>query len=156
MSWLKRFSWSICVALLFAACGEEHFSTPEKTLQRYVANKSMRTHGEIQKCLNCFRKADKKWWEDKYVQICQAKFGTFHSLCQATKVGESNIWSAVMEPEGPTTAEVDSTEINEQDGTAVLEADGMEVYFVKEGGNWKIDGFFGVDEELKEQYPDLR
>jgi hypothetical protein len=147
---------SIFLISVWAGCGQEYFSTPEKTLQRYVENKSMRTPAEVEKALNCFKKSDKQWWDHHYVEICQAKFGTFHSLCEATKIGESNIWSGVIEPEGPSTAEVESSAIDEEKGVATLVVAGQDIYFIKEGSNWKIDGFFGVDDELKEQHPHLR
>ncbi|HEY4490447.1 MAG TPA: hypothetical protein VI958_00555 [Acidobacteriota bacterium] len=148
--------WLLCGLFLYLGCGQEYYSTPEKTLARYVENRSMRTPAEIEKCLNCFKKSDKKWWQNNYVAICQKKFGTFHALCAGTKISESNIWSAIMEEAGPTEGSVESVDVDEDEKSAVVVADGMEVYFVKESSNWKIDGFFGVDEELKDEYPDLQ
>ena len=82
--------------------------------------------------------------------------GAFNSLCSATRINESNIWSALIEPAGPSTAQVDSSNINETDGSAVLVVQGKKIYFLREGGNWKIDGLFGADDELKANYPQLK
>jgi hypothetical protein len=61
-----------------------------------------------------------------------------------------------LEPAGPSSTKVESSEIDEDKGEATLVVDGKEVYFVKEGGDWKLDGFFGVVEDLEQQYPTIK
>ena|ERR1044071_6406416 len=156
MERLTSLLWIAALLFSFAACKDERFATPELTLQHYVEVRHMATIPEIENCLKCFTTKTKEWWDHNYVAACQAKMGAFNSLCSATRINESNIWSALIEPAGPSTAQVDSSNINETDGSAVLVVQGKKIYFLREGGNWKIDGLFGADDELKANYPQLK
>ncbi len=152
----KRILWILWLGFTMAGCGQEFYSTPQKTLERYVEYSHMGNVAEIENCLDCFTKETREWWSRHYLDACHAKFGTFSSLCGENKVDEANIWGGLIEESGPTTAVVDSANINEADGSAVLTVQGKDIYFIREGKNWKIDGFFGADEALEAQYPQLK
>ena len=140
----------ILIGLLFIACGQEIYSTPQKTLQRYVLYRQMGSIAETENCLETFTDATRKWWADNRLPACYQKFGQFSNLCGEAKVDISNQWGAFVEPLGPKTAEVESSEINEKTGTAVLTVQGQKIPFLKEKGNWKIDGLFGAENEMRD------
>jgi hypothetical protein len=152
----KKIVCVLWLGLTMAGCGQEFYSTPQKTLERYVEYRHMGNLAEITNCLECFTKVTREWWARHYMDACHAKFGTFSSLCGESKVDQANIWGGLIEESGPTTAEVESSNINEADGSAVLRVQGKDIYFIREGKNWKIDGFFGADDALTEQYPQLK
>ncbi len=146
----------LCLGLMMPGCGQEFYSTPQKTLERYVLYRHMGTVAQIENCLDCFTKETREWWSQHYLDACHAKYGAFSSLCGETKIDQANIWGGLIEEWGPKSSEVESSEIDENDGTAVLRVQGKDIYFIREGKNWKIDGFFGADEALEEQYPQLK
>jgi hypothetical protein len=141
---------TLIITLLLIACGQEIYSTPQKTLQRYVQYRQMGTLAETENCLETFTDATRKWWAANRLDACYQKFGQFSNLCGDNKVDISNQWGAFVEPVGPKTAEVESAEINEKAGIAVLTVQGQKINFKKEKGNWKIDGLFGAEDEMKE------
>lgn len=150
-----RFLVGIAVILVFSmGCGEEYFSTPEKTLQHYVKNRMMGNRQEYEAVLNSFTKADREWWDDHYLKLCTAMYG---KDCPGQGLpSETTIWTDKFEPAGPQTDEVESSEIDEDKGTAWLTVDGQDIEFKKERGNWKMVGMFGMPEELETQYPQIR
>lgn len=138
----------------FLGCGEEYYATPEKTLQKYVENRMMGNRQELEACLNSFTQEDRDWYEKYYMNICSAAYGRD---CPGEGVStETTVWTDMFEPAGPKAAEVDSSQIDDQNGTAVLVVKGQEIHFVKKRGNWKITGLFGVPEALAERYPQLK
>jgi hypothetical protein len=139
---------------ILAGCGEEYYATPELTLQKYVENRMMGNRQELEACLNSFTQQDREWYEKNYVKICVAAYGRD---CPGEGLStETTVWTDMFEPAGPKTAEVDSSVIDEDNDTATLVVGGVEYYFVKKRGNWKIDGLFGVPEKLAEKYPELK
>lgn len=140
----------IASTLFFTACGNEIYSTPQKTLARYVQYKQMGSIAETENCLETFTEATRKWWANNRLEACYAKFGMSNALCGENKVDISNQWGAFVEPFGPQTAEVESANINEKAGTADLVVGGQTIHFIKEKWNWKIDGLFGQEEVMKE------
>jgi hypothetical protein len=152
---MKRHLW-IIVLLFFLGCeGEEYYKTPEATLARYVENRRMGTALEMEAVLNCFPREDKKWWDNKNLRICELKYGKFNQMCGEGLANKSAIWNDLVEPRGPKSTNVNSSDVDEKEDVATLVIDGQEVYFIREHNNWKIDGFFGVKEELLQQYPEL-
>jgi hypothetical protein len=152
---MKRLLAAIGLLLLFACEGEEYYKTPEATLERYVNNRKMTSAMQIEATLNCFPREDKKWWENKNLRICELKYGKFDQMCGESATNKSALWNDLFEPLGPKSTNVSSSDIDEKEGLATLVVDGQEVYFVKEHNNWKLDGFFGVKEELIQQFPEL-
>lgn len=148
--------WLVVFAILgLLACGEEYYSAPEKTLARYIENKTVGSALEVSATLNCFSKKDQEWWSSHYMVLCEAKFGAGSRACESKVEAQSTVWTDSFEHAGPESKNVEKSDINENDGTAVLVVDGKEVYFVKERGNWKLDGFFGVAEAMEKQYPQI-
>lgn len=145
-----RFSL-VFATLLILSCGEEYYSTPQKTLAHYVENRMMGSSAEEQACLNAFKKADKEWYESHYEALCWAAYGRD---CPGPGVtSEATVWVDMFEPAGPKTTDVDSADVKEK--TATLVVQGKEIHFIKERGNWKIDGLFGID-TVKEKYPQVK
>jgi hypothetical protein len=140
----------ILISVLFISCGQEIYSTPQKTLQRYVQYREMGSIADTENCLETFTDATRKWWADNRLPACYQKFGQFSNLCGEGKVDVSNQWGAFVDPVGPKTTEVESADINEKAGTAVLTVQGQQIHFLKEKGNWKINGLFGAEEEMRE------
>lgn len=149
-----RCIWVLVLLFTFAGCGEEYYSTPEKTLQRYVDNRMMGNREEYESCLNAFTDENRKWFEDNYLAICRAAYGRDYPGEGIST--ETTVWTDMFEPAGPNSIKVESSDVDESAGTAVLVVDGQEIDFVKVHGNWKINGFFGVPEDLGERYPGLR
>jgi hypothetical protein len=146
----------ILFGLILFGCGNPEYATPEKTLQRYIKYKGMDRMSEAGIAINCFSKADQKWWNEHYLNTCIAMFGTFSAACETKIKAEMSVWGTSFEGAGPSSTNVESSNIDEHEGTATLVVDGKEVYFVKENGDWKLDGFFGVVEQLEEQYPRIK
>jgi len=150
----KWFLMTAAFALFTGGCGEEYYSTPEKTLERYVKNRTMFNREQYESCLNAFRREDREWFENHYMKLCTALYGRD---CPGESIAtEVTVWTDVFEPAGPASVDVESAEIDEAKGTAVLVVDGQEVVFIKSRGNWKISGFFGVVEELERKYPQIK
>jgi hypothetical protein len=140
--------------LISVGCGEEYFSTPEKTLQHYVRNRMMGSRQEYEAVLNSFTHDDRTWWDDHYLKLCTA---LYEKDCPGQGLPtETSIWTDKFEPAGPSTDEVEKSEIDEDKGTALLTVQGQEIEFKKERGNWKMVGMFGMQEELEQQYPQIR
>jgi hypothetical protein len=146
---------SILAAMAFLfACGEEYYSTPQKTLEHYVKNRMMGSRQENEACLHSFTQADQDWWRSHYVKLCYALYG---QDCPGESIStEATVWTDKFEPAGPGKPEVQSTEIDEKAGTAWLTVDGQDIEFVKEKGNWKMKGMFGVPEEMEQKYPQIK
>ena len=143
----------VFIFLLIGCGGEEYYSTPQKTLQQYVDNRSMSTREQYEATLNAFRKQDRKWWDEHYLRMCTIFLG---KDCPGAGIAtEVAVFSDRFEPFGPKTTEVESANIAESEETATLVVQGKEIPFIKERGNWKIKGFFGIPEKLAEQYPEL-
>jgi hypothetical protein len=142
------------LVLISVGCGEEYFSTPEKTLQHYVKNRMMGNRQEYEAVLNSFTRDDRSWWDDHYMKLCNAMYG---KDCPGEGLStETTIWTDKFEPAGPQSDEIEKSEIDENKGTATLTVQGQDIEFVKERGNWKIVGMFGMREELEAQYPQIR
>jgi hypothetical protein len=142
------------LSAFFLSCGEEYYATPEKTLANYVKNRMMGSRAENEACLNSFTEADQQWWSSHYVKLCYALYG---QDCPGESVStEATVWTDKFEPAGPNKTEVESSEIDEKAGTAWLTVDGQDIEFVKERGNWKMKGMFGVPEEMEKKYPQIR
>lgn len=152
---MKRVLIAACLLFLIACEGEEYYKTPELTLERYVQNRKMTSAMQIEATLNCFPRADKEWWEKKNLRICELKYGKFNQMCGESATNKSAIWNDLFEPFGPRSTNVTSSDVDDKEGLATLVVDANEVYFVKEHNNWKLDGFFGVKEQLIEEYPEL-
>jgi len=153
MSKLSAFLGIALLVVFVTGCGEEYYSTPEKTLQRYVDNRMMMNREEYESCLNAFTKEDREWLEKNYMKLCVSLYGVD---CPGEGIPTVvTVWTDVFEPAGPTTSQVESQVVDESSGTAVVVVDGQEVRFIKKRGNWKIKGFFGVPEELKRKYPEI-
>lgn len=149
-------AYAFCLSLVFilCSCGEEYFSTPEKTLQHYVKNRMMQNRQEYEATLNSFTREDREWWDANYLKMCSALYG---KDCPGEGIStETTIWTDEFEPAGPAVDEVESSEVDEANGSAWLTVDGQDIEFVKERGNWKMKGLFGVPEDLKKKYPELR
>lgn len=152
---IRFLAWVAVTALAFSlfGCGEEYYSTPDKTLKRYVDNRMMVDRYQYESCLNAFRKEDREWYEANYIHICRAVYG---KDCPGEGLPtQTTVWTDLFEPAGPTTHEVAESEIDEDAGTAVLVVEGQEIEFVKQRGNWKIKGFFGVPEDVVSKHPKL-
>ena len=145
MTWLLLFFWLGCG-------GEEYYSSPKKTLERYVNNRALNSREKYFATMNTFRKEDQEWWDEHYLKICKVLDRDCTGPSIPTQIA---VFKERFEPAGPKTTEVESENINEDDGTATLVVQGMEIPFVKERGNWKIKGFFGVPKMLAQQYPEL-
>ena len=152
---MKRLFLAVALLFFFGCQGEEYYKTPEATLERYVQNRRMGSAMQIEAALNCFPREDKKWWEDKNLRICELKYGKFNAMCGESAMNKSAIWNDLFEPRGPKNSNVTSSDVDEKEGLATLVVNGQEVYFVKEHNNWKLDGFFGVKEELVQEFPEL-
>ncbi len=152
---MKRLCAAIGLLFLIGCQGEEYYKTPESTLERYVENRRMGSAMQIEATMNCFPKEDKEWWLNKSLRICELKYGKFNQMCGESATNKSALWNDLFEIRGPKSTNVSSSDIDEKEGLATLVVDGQEVYFVKLKGNWKLDGFFGVKEELVQQYPEL-
>lgn len=145
----------VLTVLALYACGDEYYSTPQKTLARYVDNKDMSSAVRIEATLNCFTKRDRDWFSHHYQAICEARFGKFSNACGGPTSSESSVWGDVFEAAGPNTTEVESADVNEKAGTAVLVINGRSYNFKKEKFNWKFDGLFGMEEQMISQYPQI-
>ena len=144
----------VALLLVLGGCGEEYYATPEKTLNRYVENRMMGTRQEYEATLNSFTKEDREWFEAHYMDICVA---AYERDCPGVGIGtETAVWTDFFEPAGPRSTAVESSEIDEANDTAVLTVAGKKFEFVKKNGNWKINGFFGVPEQLAEKYSQLK
>jgi hypothetical protein len=152
---MRRLFLGIFLLLFFGCEGEEYYKTPESTLQRYIENRKMGSAMQIEATMNCFRRDDKKWWLDNNQRICALKYGKFNSMCGDSATNKSALWNDLFEPYGPRSTNVASSDIDEKEKLATLIVDGKEVYFVKEHNNWKMDGFFGVQEQLEQEFPQL-
>jgi hypothetical protein len=140
--------------LISVGCGEEYFSTPEKTLEHYVKNRMMGSRQEYEAVLNSFTRDDRTWWDDHYLKLCTALYA---KDCPGQGLPtETTIWVDKFEPAGPRTDQVEKSEVDEDKGTATLTVEGQEIEFVKERGNWKMVGMFGMQDELEDQYPQIR
>ena|SRR3990172_11926996 len=139
----------ILLVVFVSGCGKEYYSTPEKTLKRYVDNRKMGNLVEIENCLDTFTDSTRKWWAENRLPACYAKFGQFSPLCGENKVDISNQWEGLVESYGPSISDVESSEVDEQKGVATLRVQGKKINFRKEKGNWKIDGLFGAEAELE-------
>ena len=147
--------WLFLVLLIFG-CGEEYYSTPEKTLGRFIQNKTMGSMVEVNATLSCFTKEDQEWWSAHYQDLCEAKFGKFSRACEDRLAAQTTVWADSFEHAGPESTNVTSSNIDEDKGTAILVVDGNNVHFAKENGNWKIDGFFGMRTKMEETYPQIK
>jgi hypothetical protein len=137
------------------SCGEEYYATPQKTLQRYVDNRDMSSAVRVEAALNCFTSKDREWWSRHYEAICEARYGKFHTACGSSFQTESTIWADLFEPAGPSTTDIESADVDDKAGTAVLVVNGKRYNFTKEKFNWKFDGLFGMEEEIRSQYPQI-
>ncbi|MCI0603185.1 hypothetical protein L0156_09235 [bacterium] len=153
---MKCYLWATLLLSLLGCSGEEIYSTPEKTLERYVQNRRQGTAMAMEASLNCFPKEDKKWWDAKYLRICELKYGKFNAMCGEGLANRSALWNDLVEPRGPKSTNVSSSDVDDKEGVATLIVDGQEVYFIRESNNWKLDGLFGIREELTEQWPELK
>ena len=140
--------------LALMGCGEEYYSTPQKTLARYINSRMMMNREEYESCLNAFRKEDREWFEKHYMKLCVALYA---QDCPGESLStEVTVWTDVFEPYGPNKLNIESAQVDEKAGKAVLIVDGKQIAFVKNRGNWKIEGFFGARERLEEKYPQVR
>ncbi len=153
---MKYFGATLGLLVLLACAGEKYYATPEATLERYIENKGMGSAMQVEATMNCFTRDNKEWWLNNSQLICELKNGKFSSMCGESAANKSAIWNDLFEHRGPKSTTVSSTNIDEKEGLATLVVDGVEVYFVYENSNWKLDGFFGVQEELEAQYPQLK
>jgi hypothetical protein len=151
----SKLFFGAAIFVLFAlGCGEEYFSTPEKTLKHYIKNRMMGSRQEYEAVLNSFTRDDRSWWDDHYMKLCTAMYA---KDCPGEGLStETTIWTDKFEPAGPQIDEIESSEIDEDKGTAVLTVQGQDIEFKKERGNWKMVGMFGMIEELEAQYPQIR
>jgi hypothetical protein len=152
---MKRLFLLIGLMCLFGCEGEEYYKTPEATLERYVQNRKMGSAMQVEATMNCFPQEDKEWWLNKSLRICELKYGKFNQMCGESATNKSAIWNDLFEYRGPKSTNVTSSTVDEKEGVATLIVDGQEVYFVKQKSNWKLDGFFGVKEELIQEFPEL-
>lgn len=144
----------LCVTIVVAGCGESYYATPEKTLQVYVENRMMGSRQELEACLNSLTKEDREWFESHYMDICVA---AYERDCPGEGIStETTVWTDFFEPAGPNAVQIDSSEVDDTNGTATLVVNGKEIHFVKVKGNWKIEGLFGVPSQLAERYPRLK
>lgn len=142
------------IVIFLFGCSEPYYATPELTLQKYVENRMMGSRAEYESCLNSFRKQDRKWWDNNWMTLCTKWYG---KDCPGPGIpSEAAVWTDRFEPAGPNTTTIDSSEIDEENGVATLVVQGQEIEFVKERGNWKMRGFFGLQEELASQYPEIK
>src|SRR5262245_50864750 len=118
--------WLLLV-LLFVACGDEKYSTPEKTLSHYISNKTMGSAVEINATISCFSKEAQAWWSGHYMALCEAKFGAASRACEDKVSAQSTVWGDSFEHFGPESANVSSSDINDSDGTATVVVDGRKV-----------------------------
>lgn len=143
----------VLLAGLFSGCGEEYYSTPQKTLTRYVDNRMMMSREQYEACLNAFTKEDRQWFEKHYTGLCRSLYA---QDCPGEGLPSAvTVWTDVFEPAGPRSAEVESAEIDAHAGTARLVVNGKAIEFIKQQGNWKIHGFFGEREVLEKKYPQI-
>lgn len=141
---------------ILSGCGNPDYATPEKTLERYIRYKGMTSMAEADNTIKCFTKADQQWWSEHFMITCYAIFGKFSAACENNISAQTSVWGNSFEDAGPSSTNVESSNIDEHEGTATLVVNGKDVYFVKEHGDWKFDGFFGVVEQLEEQYPTIK
>lgn len=138
--------------IVFAAaalsCGQDHFASPEKTLAFYVENKAVGSTAQLSACLNCFTKSDQEWYSKHFRVICD-KLYKFD--CPAGDVeAETTVWTDKFETAGPSVPTADSVQVDDKAGTATITVGGREYSMVKEGSDWKFDGFFGADAALQD------
>jgi hypothetical protein len=76
-------------------------------------------------------------------------------MCGEGLANRSALWNDLVEPLGPNSTNVTSSNVDDKEGVATLIVDGREVYFVRENKNWKLDGLFGIREQLTEKWPEL-
>lgn len=146
---LFRIAKVLALLFLLSGCGEEYYATPEKTLGRYVNARTMGRREDYEACLNSFRAEDRKWWDENWSKICVSTLGRD---CPGDGIAaEAAVWENTFAPAGPEVTDVESSKIDGDQ--AVLVVQGQEIDFVKERGNWKMKGFWGVPEELQEKYP---
>ena len=152
---MKRLLFAIGLLCLLGCEGEVYYKTPETTLARYMETRRMGSALDMEAALNCFRREDKEWWENKILRVCELKYGKFNSLCGGGVANKSALWNDMFEPNGPQSENATSSDIDEKEGSATLVIDGKEFYLVKDHNNWKFDSLFGVREQLEEQWPEL-
>src|SRR3990172_6641664 len=153
MRYMKQMIWVFFLIAFTAGCGEDYYSSPQKTLQRYVDNRMMANREQYESTLNAFRKEDREWMEKNYMKLCAA---FYQQECPGEGVATlAAVWMDAFEPAGPKKTDAESSRLDEGKGEAVLVIDGQEIQFGKKRGNWKIKGFVGVVQKLKEKYPQL-
>lgn len=136
--------------LVVLSCGQEHFSTPEKTLAFYMEQKQAGSAAQVNAMLTCFTKSDREWWDKNFRVICDRLYGVD---CPSGDVqAQATIWTDKFEPVGPSSATADSIKIDEKAKTAVITVNRNEYDMVKEGFDWKFDGMFGADATLQDQF----
>jgi hypothetical protein len=152
---MKRLLLALGLLCLLGCEGEVYYKTPQTTLQRYLEFRHMGSAMEIEAALNCFRRDDKQWWENKNMRVCELKYGKFNSMCGEGLANKAAVWNDLFEPYGPQSENITSSDIDEKEGSATLVIDGKEFYFVRDHKNWKFDSLFGIREELEQQWPEL-
>jgi hypothetical protein len=145
----------VVIVLFFAAvvtmagCGQEYFSTPEKTLSFYNDHRAAGSAADVDAMIRCFTKADQEWWNKNYRTICDKLYGID---CPVGEVqAQATVWTDRIEPYGPKVTTADSVETDDKAGKAVVKIGDDEYEMVKEGYDWKFNGFFGADAELQEE-----
>jgi hypothetical protein len=148
--WLRILCSLSVIALVIGAvsCGQDHFATPEKTLSFYVENKAVGSNTAMIACLNCFTQSDQDWFKKNFRMICDK---LYHVDCPPGDIqAETTIWTDKFEPAGPSSPTADAVQMDDKAGTATITVGGREYSMVKEGSDWKFDGFFGADANLQD------
>lgn len=144
---LRLFSAVVLIGIALS-CGQDHFASPEKTLAFYFQNKAVGSTTALSACLSCFTKSDQEWFHANFRTICD-KLYKFD--CPAGDVeAETTIWTDKFETAGPSKGTPDSVDVDDKAGTATITVGGRSFDMVKEGSDWKFDGFFGADAALQD------
>ena len=148
--WIRslRFLSAVAFVIVALSCGQEHFASPEKTLAFYVENKTVGSNTAMMATLTCFTKSDQDWFQKNFRIICDK---LYHVDCPPGDIqAQTTIWTDKFESAGPSQPTADSVQVDDKAGTATITVGGKQFDMVKEGSDWKFDGFFGADANLQD------
>lgn len=135
-----------------AACADPNYATPEKTVQTYVENAQPLKNSVDIPAWNftwgALSESSRSWFDENWEAIC-ARPG-YREACGAQSNPEKQrmvAFGAAIAGRGPQrNCKIEGVDVDGDTAEVELSKWNGTLYLVKEGGEWKIDGLFGVEE----------
>ncbi len=144
----------ILAVFLVAGCGEDDlydYSSPMGTYETYREQaKTLRIvadHRHYRRAIRCFTVEDRRWFEKNYDIIdFDREEHIYENLYKSKK--KAYVFGRAVVPEGPPPEEDDFEfeEVSSDEYRLQVSGYPEEIKFIRENGEWRMSGLFGVPE----------